>query len=34
METTIVSLFDQLGLDSTEDGIDSFIKKTVLCPAL
>ena len=27
METTIASLFDQLGLDSTEDGIDSFIEK-------
>ena len=27
METSIVSLFDQLGLDSTEEGIDNFIEK-------
>ena len=27
METSIVTLFDQLGLDSTEQGIDKFIEK-------
>ena len=27
METSMVSLFDQLGLDSTEEGIDKFIEK-------
>ena len=27
METSIVTLFDQLGLDSTEAGIDKFIEK-------
>ena len=27
METSIVSLFDQLGLDSTEEGIDNFIEQ-------